>query len=377
MSNRENPKIVQGWLDISLPGQVEGELWARDRAQPIRLHLTGYPASDLAGRMLTFTRPADEETVRSRDASSWAPVQRGVLIRLTCDPVFCLEWINEAEEQLCIQGPSVKVQVSDEPLWTLSPEQVQEQERLLKEHCLAPNDDASDDFLPMDEFEWERSLKESDEMGQRYAELLTKYEGHPDADRLIAVEMGWEDPADEPVDDEADHAAADAAAVQWDDEADAVWDWEPDPAREGIDWIRAPDGDIRHPLTQRVFDLVFDMRKRADALGIADDVTNDPSVHAFHDIIFQIQLLAVKLAGALNGIAYDRDVVFMAGMIVAQLKRALSPFNDAVHRMDELTGRAPAWGRELQAFRPRLFLIREEMLRLMNHYRGVLRDAIG
>jgi len=43
---------------------------------------------------------------------------------------------------------------------------------------------------------------------------------------------------------------------------------EPDPHREGIDWIRAEDGDIKHPLQHRSFESSVRFTKQARALGL-------------------------------------------------------------------------------------------------------------
>lgn len=47
------------------------------------------------------------------------------------------------------------------------------------------------DHAPMDEFEWEEFMKRSDEMADRFSELLEKYWDLPDRDERIAKEMGW------------------------------------------------------------------------------------------------------------------------------------------------------------------------------------------
>ena len=51
-----------------------------------------------------------------------------------------------------------------------------------------------DEDWRMDEFEWEKQLKESDAMTARYSELLETYKEDPNCETIINREMGWEQP---------------------------------------------------------------------------------------------------------------------------------------------------------------------------------------
>src|SRR5207237_9547127 len=44
---------------------------------------------------------------------------------------------------------------------------------------------------PLDEFGYEKLMRESDARTDKYIELLKKYEGHPDKEQIVAHEMGW------------------------------------------------------------------------------------------------------------------------------------------------------------------------------------------
>jgi len=44
---------------------------------------------------------------------------------------------------------------------------------------------------PLDEFGYEKLMRESDARTDKYIELLKKYEGHPDQEKIVAREMGW------------------------------------------------------------------------------------------------------------------------------------------------------------------------------------------
>lgn len=48
-----------------------------------------------------------------------------------------------------------------------------------------------DEEKPVDEFGYEKFMRESDARTDRYMELLEKYEGHPDQEKIVAREMGW------------------------------------------------------------------------------------------------------------------------------------------------------------------------------------------
>ena len=98
-------------------------------------------------------------------------------------------------------------------------------------------------------------------------ELLDKYGDSDEAEAKIAEEMGWpnegqasEEPEEEQMSVEEINAICDAAANQPPPE--------PDPHREGIDWIRTEDGDLRHPLQHRCFESSVKFSKQARALGV-------------------------------------------------------------------------------------------------------------
>jgi len=49
-----------------------------------------------------------------------------------------------------------------------------------------------DDDKPLDEFGYEKFMRESDARTDKYMKLLEKYEGHPEQEKIVAREMGWE-----------------------------------------------------------------------------------------------------------------------------------------------------------------------------------------
>src|SRR5438552_12460612 len=73
---------------------------------------------------------------------------------------------------------------------------------------------------------------------------------------------------------------------------------EPDPHREGIDWVRTEDGDLRHPLQHRCYENAMKFWHQAKAVGMERLADKD-----LDDFVFEFQTTSVKLAGALDGIA--------------------------------------------------------------------------
>jgi hypothetical protein len=216
----------------------------------------------------------------------------------------------------------------------------------------------------MNEFEWERFLKESDERTAKYGRLLDLFMDHPDRDRMVAKEMGWELLAEEL---EAEEKRETAGITEEPDDSEDFSDLpgiEPDPATEGVDWIRREDGRICHPLCARAHDAGLAAHKELTALGLLSETGGGPA----QEFIFNLHCLAAKLAGALNCIAFDgRDPD--GGFVVAQLKRALQFFTGAMAALQELEekhGLAPeVTGRH----RSELFAVREKMTRIMDDYR--------
>src|SRR5438093_9694941 len=139
-------------------------------------------------------------------------------------------------------------------------------------------------------------MKECDARTDKYGDLLEKYGDSDEAEAKISKEMGWHR---ELTDDEAEERD------RWIDEMNRACEEalkeplsEPDPHREGIDWVRTEDGDLRHPLQPRCFESAMKFWHQADELGL--DKSADKDLGQF---IFEFQTTGAKLAGALNGIA--------------------------------------------------------------------------
>ncbi len=385
--------VERGWLDASEPGRISGEIWVRGREQPLRLDLEGYPMADLAGRMLSFENPnpqslscADKihsdqygmvgDITASRKAlHGEPPYEKNTLKTVN---VLYIEWFSTQNGRVVIEATHYDLTVHGDALWHITDELEAQRQKMVSngmsgfmdrlQQSIEDGRDDTEDWSPMDEYEWERTLKESDKRTDTYIQLLEKYHDHPDQERIIAREMGWDHLEDLLDADECGVFDAEKEAQTEDDYPDLV----PDPDTEGTDWIRTDDGDIRHPLAHRAFNMSIRLHHLIRDLGAEEDEGGNMENEALQILSFAAHMLSAKLAGALNSLGYDRDITFMAGMIVAQLKRALSHFNEAVHRLDALSRENNELQEKLAPYRIELFEIREEMLRLMERYRKMI-----
>ena len=189
-----------------------------------------------------------------------------------------------------------------------------------------------------------------------------KYGDSENAQERIAHEMGWdrEDAADDDqrMSIEEMNAICDAAANEPPPE--------PDPHREGIDWIRTKEGELRHPLQHRCFESAMKFWRETKALGLERLTDSD-----LDQFVFEFQTTGVKLAGALDGIAeghgYSDDA-----FTVAYLKRALDHLHRAQAGLETVAPKHLLPEPLIIDARQELFAIREGILRLMDEFRGRL-----
>jgi hypothetical protein len=139
---------------------------------------------------------------------------------------------------------------------------------------------------------------------------------------------------------------------------------EPEPHREGIDWIRTADGNIRHPLQYRCHESAMKVWHECDELGLKESEDDD-----LQQFVFEFQTTGVKLGGALHGIAQGRgprDGAFT----VAYLKRALDHLHQAQAGLEAVAPKKLLPEIMVSEARKELFEIREGILRLMDEFRG-------
>src|SRR6185503_17475746 len=133
-----------------------------------------------------------------------------------------------------------------------------------------------------DEHDYEKFMKESDARTDKYMELLDKYGDSDEAEEIIDKEMGWNRELTEEEAEEQNRRIEEMNRAC--EEALNEPDPEPDPHREGIDWIRTEDGELCHPLQHRCSESAMKYWHQADELGL--DKTEDEDLEQF---IFEFQ----------------------------------------------------------------------------------------
>jgi hypothetical protein len=336
MAWRIEDSVIRGEIDNRVKGVVRGKLWLKGVSQPIKLQLAGNACPDLAGCLLKFKNPG--KTVAARTKPGFNPLQRGRIGTLTASRkvrvfeiptakasrmikrgekppehmanALYLEWFSEANGRVVIESVDYQMDISA-PEWRLTPEE--EKQRQTDEAAgwqmfAQQLDDAvnihkrgqKDPEEQWDEHDYEKFLKECDARTDKYGELLDKY-GHSDeAHDKIEEEMGWKR---ERTPDEAEEESKRSEEMNRAcEEALNEPEPEPDPTREGIDWVRDKHGDIHHPVQHRCSESSLKYWKKVDKLGKKKSDDED-----IGDFIGEWLTTGAKLAGALSPIARDEE----------------------------------------------------------------------
>jgi hypothetical protein len=417
MAWRIHDSVLRGEVDNRQPGIVTGRIWLHGMTEPIALDLKGNASSDLAGCLLTFEN--EGKTFPLRKDATLAPVQQGSIGDLTASrkvrvydvpfeeayerlkkklPVpehlancLYLEWFSEANGRVVIESTEFKLTISP-PAWRLTPEQERERSeqaargfagflQKLTEALEAQRHRPPED-KDWDEFDYEQLLRESDARTDKYGELLDKYRDHPERERIIAREMGWSEPGDEPETEIEGGAPPEAIAGDEEelgqpepedeepvDYSQAAEEAELDPATEGVDWVRDESGYPHHPLCDRVSRGTVALMRKLKELGL--EAQGDEGDMA--DLVFEYQMTGAKLAGALNSLGYGRDIID-GPFIVACLKRGLGHLHAAQAALEKVSSASQFPVETVAMLRTEFFEVREEILRLMEEFRGKRRE---
>ena len=406
MAFRIQDSVIRGEIDNRLKGRVRGKLWLDGLDEPVKLDLEGNACPDLAGCRLEFKNPAKTFPIRKQPV--FAPLQRGKIGNLSASQkarVFTvpdeeafamidrgkkppertanalyLEWFSEGNGRVVIESANFELNISA-PEWRLTPaeekQRAQDAEtgwgmfsKQLNEALEKQKRGQKDPEAEWDEHDYERFMKECDARTDKYMELREKYGDSDEAKEKIAKEMGW-------ISEDPPSREGFGAAGENDDERMSVEEMnriceeaaneplpEPEPHREGIDWIRTARGDIRHPLQHRCHESAMKVWRECDELELKK--TEDDDLQQF---IFEFHTTSAKLAGALHGIAQGRgprDVAFT----VAYLKRALDHLHKAQAGLEAVAPKKLLPEKMVSEARKELFEIREGVLRLMDEFRG-------
>ncbi len=398
MAFRIHDSVVRGEIDNRVKGIVRGKIWVEGRAEPVVLELQGNAWPDLAGCLLTFTNP--QKRIPHHGLDTLSPLQRGSIGDLTASrkvrvydiPVeeaymMCkrgekppehmanylyLEWFSEANGRVVIESADYELAISA-PAWRLTPEEDAERAqqaaagmqdfmgkltKAIEQHQRGQKPHEEE----WDEHDYEKFMKGCDARTDKYGELLDKYGDSDEAEAIIAKEMGWErELTEEEAEAERERIEELNRACE---EALNKPGPEPDPHREGIDWIRTENGDLRHPLQHRCSESAMKFWDAVDELAI--ERLQDADLDQF---VFEFQTTGAKLAGALSGIARGegfRDPAFT----VASLKRALNHLHRSQAGLEGVASRHALPEALVAEARKELFEIREGILRLMDEFRG-------
>jgi hypothetical protein len=398
MAFRIHDSVVRGEIDNRVKGTVRGKIWLEGRTKPVTLQLKGNAWPDLAGCVLKFMN--SQKCVRHPDLDSLHTIQKGTVGDITASRkvrVFdvlteeaymmskrgkkppehmanCLylEWFSESNGRVVIESTDYILEISA-PQWRLTPEEDAERAKLaadgmniflqrLTEAVEKHQRGQKDPEEKWNEHDYEKFLKESDARNDKYRELLEKYGDSDEAQEKIAREMGW---IQEMTEEEA------KAQQEWIEEANRACEEalnepppEPEPHREGIDWVRTKDGRTAHPLQYRCSKSALKFWKQARQAGM--EKLADKDLDAF---IFEFQTTAAKLAGSLNGVAEGRS--FSDGAFtVAYLKRALNHLHKSQAGLEAIAQKKILSSRAITEAREELFEIREGILKLMDEFRG-------
>jgi hypothetical protein len=394
MAFRIHDSVVRGEIDNRVKGIVRGKIWVEGRAEPVVLELKGNAWPDLAGCLLTFTNPL--KRIPHHGLDSLNPTQSGQIgdltasrkVRVPSVPMeeflnwpkgkgqppshwancLYLEWFSAQNGRVVIESTDYELKISA-PEWRLTPEEDEQRARdaangmnwfmqKLTEAIEQQQCGQKDLEAEWDEHDYEKLMKESDARTDKYIELLEKYGDSVEAEEIIAREMGWLkelSPEESRCIEEMNRACEEALNEPLP---------EPDPHREGIDWIRAEDGDICHPLQHRCSESAMKYWKLTDELGL--EKCEDRDLWQF---IFEFQTTGAKLAGALGGIARGQGFSDDA-FTVACLKRVLDHLHKSQAGLEAVRPKKLMPERMIAEARKELFEIREGILKLMDAFRG-------
>ena len=398
MAFRIQDSVVRGEIDNRVKGIVRGKIWVEGCAKPLKLELKGNAHPDLAGCRLTFTNP--QKPVPLHHAEDLSPEQRGTIgdltasrkVRVPAVPMeeflnwpkgkgrppsrwancLYLEWFSERNGRVVVESADYELKISA-PEWRLT--KAEEAQRAkdaanglagfmgkLTEAIEQQQRGQKDPEAKWDEHDYEKFLKESDARTDKYMELQEKYGDSDEAEEKIAKEMGW-DRELTPEEAEAERKRIEEMNRAC-EEALNEPEPEPDPAREGIDWIRDEHGHIHHPLQHRCSESMMKFWKLADKLPVKKSEDKD-----LGQFIGEWMTTGAKLAGALDGVAQDRGTAD-AAFTVACLKRALDHLHKSQAGLEAVAKKKFFPDKKVAEARKELFEIREGILKLMDEFRG-------
>lgn len=279
-----------------------------------------------------------------------------------------LEWFSEANGRVVIEAAHYQCEISA-PEWSMNGDQENEQraqnqenlqdflQQLVNEQSFLEITEEEEEAEALDEFEWERLLRKSDEVTDEYLEALEKFREDPECDKRVAEEMGWDWlleegdlPADNPLFDFVKEATG--GLLENSDSFSTEEESEPTP-------------DAEHPLALRACELASEIFRISEERGLLKN--RDPSMLS---LVTCANTTATRLSGALGSISEDGGTDY--GFVIATLKRALTPLHQAIAAATRIIDRDPGEADWLHHSRAELFQVRQEVLTLMKDFRDAL-----
>jgi hypothetical protein len=212
-----------------------------------------------------------------------------------------------------------------------------------------------------DEFDWERSLRDSDRYAARYFELLTRFCDLPGADELIADRMGPDFEENLP-DCSYD---CDTCEDRWDCEFAQPQEWlTQKPGGTGADEEEEDDGDDDRPI-ERGDDLFYETHPafhvlRQTALGwcniyaaVLPPEARKPGLR----ILFEIGRALANLSYSIGNGLYEQP-----SASIAFAKRSLAHLNAALGEIARLTQDRQRLAKLLRAIRGHLLKARQAVV---------------
>ena len=375
---------------------MTGTLWFIGVDEPVLLDLEGNPHRDLAGTTLVFEHP-EPELDTSEAIPNLEPILRGVAGDITASKkvflqenifdtpnsaepslvnALCIEWYDDQGERFAIDSVAFCL-YAGEPEWQMdeATDRQQREHNTRRFHQYIDSianrslgEDGSEpieDEQPLDEFEWEERLKESDRITQAYMEALDKFQDLPDQERLVSAAMGWnqsgETERDWRIESESSMPAGDEDLFGADDD-DEEFDNDP--------WLESdPFDEPNHPLYERAYEFSVRLHREVQEFEPDDDSGTEIST-PLQSLVFAAMDLSAKLAGALNGIGGPGDSE--PGFVVATLKRGLPIVDRGLGAIGSAQAQSAAPGEWLDGVRTELFEIRASMLDLIQEFRRQL-----
>lgn len=347
MAWRIDAAVVRGTIDNTEAGLTVGKIWLTGRENPLELHLQGDCWRDLAGTRLEFTNP---NPVADEDAASMEPSQTGVVGDMSASRkvrvqtslassewrnMLYLEWFSEINGRVVIETTDFDLKISDHT-WSMDADSEEAQQlanlnsmRGFMDHVLHGEETevAKAPAGELDEFQWERRLRNSDRLTDAYQEVLEKYMEDPASEQKEAFVMGWDSLLEALAELDEEEMNEEFSEDEFHDSYELAEDEDENDARSR-DLFPATsfDEDYQHPLQVAVQQLAL----KAIDLFAGEETADGPAAR----LISHLLQINGKLAGALN----DRSSGYETehGYILAVLKRCLFWLNETLGACQEL-----------------------------------------